>query len=374
MTRKKVKLTWIVNDSSRKASFKKRRGGLLKKVSELTILCDVRAFIIVYGPDSDEAVVWPSPKVVQQLLAEFQSKPEMERCKKMMNQETYLRERATKVQDQLRKQQTKNKEMEMGHLMHQIQQGKKMGELKTSEMAGLGWLLEEKMKDCQKRQECSQQGPLTPNVFPPPQDAAPADETDDSSTAAGERIPPEPCTWDQWFMDMINQNENAAAGSSSVRNNMGLQPHTYFGGLSGASDMGLPCENPGGSKGVIEMEMPLRDYGGSSGRNEMGGLPYWNFGINSGIGDLGLPPGSFRGIAGGGGDMGMGLPYNWNMRGSIVGATTIGMGMPHGNIDNGGAGSDMGLPPPGLFGGSSAGTDAGLPYDISKPWSNFFSP
>ncbi|XP_021815730.1 agamous-like MADS-box protein AGL80 [Prunus avium] len=45
MTRKKVSLTYITNDSARKATFKKRKTGLMKKGNELSTLCDIQACI-----------------------------------------------------------------------------------------------------------------------------------------------------------------------------------------------------------------------------------------------------------------------------------------------------------------------------------------
>ncbi|MBA0637414.1 hypothetical protein Godav_005211, partial [Gossypium davidsonii] len=39
MTGKRVKLAWIENSSARRASLRKRRQGLVKKVTELTTLC-----------------------------------------------------------------------------------------------------------------------------------------------------------------------------------------------------------------------------------------------------------------------------------------------------------------------------------------------
>lgn len=343
MTRKKVKLAWIVNDSARKASLKKRKVGFLKKVSELTTLCGVSAFAIVYGPDDEEATVWPSRQVVQQLLARFQSVPDIERSRKMMNQESYLRERATKLLDRLRKQQRKNKEMEMGHLMQQIQQGRKLDELDMNEMTGLAWFLEQRMKESGKGTEYFLQSPLASSNFPPPESAAPAG-----------KAPTEYFMWDQWFIDMMSQNENTAGSSSSIKSNMGLPPHAC---------VGDPYENLGGGKGGIEMGLPHGNYKGS----EMGGLPYGSLGFNTGVNDIGLlPNGSF------GGDVGLGLPYHGNMNVS-AGGNDIGLGMPHGNIGGSSAGSDMGLPQ-GFFGGSNAGSDAGgLPYDVTKPWLNFFS-
>ncbi|KAL6135268.1 hypothetical protein ACLB2K_067496 [Fragaria x ananassa] len=60
MTRKKVKLTYITNDSARKATFKKRKMGLMKKVRELTTLCDIDACAIIYSPYDSQPEVWPS--------------------------------------------------------------------------------------------------------------------------------------------------------------------------------------------------------------------------------------------------------------------------------------------------------------------------
>ncbi|XP_059428481.1 uncharacterized protein LOC132162237 [Corylus avellana] len=354
MTRKKVKLSWIVNDSARKASLKKRRIGLLKKVSELTILCGVSAFAIIYGPGDKEAEVWPSHQEVQQLLARFQSVPEMEQYRKMMNQDSYLKERATKFREQLRKQQRKNKEMEMGHLMQQIHQGRKLDELEMSEMTGLAWFLEQKMKDGGKRVEYFPQNALAPSSFPPLESAAPAAEG---------KTPTEGYMWDQWFIDMVSQNENVAGTSSSIWSNMGLPPHAY---------VGDPFGNHGGGRDGIEMGLPHGNYKGS----EMGGLPYGSFGFNIGVSDIGLQPhGSFGGI-GVGGDVGLGLPYHGNMNVSDA-ANDMGLSMPHVNIGSSSGGSEMGLPQ-GFFGGGSiagTGSDAGeLPYDATKPWPNFFSP
>ncbi|XWS56085.1 hypothetical protein CRYUN_Cryun09bG0056500 [Craigia yunnanensis] len=82
-------------------------------------------------------MVWPSHAEVQRLLGEFHKMPELERQKKMMNQETYLRESVTKAQEQLKKYQRRNKEVEMGLLMHQINQGKGLGEHNLTELLGL---------------------------------------------------------------------------------------------------------------------------------------------------------------------------------------------------------------------------------------------
>ncbi|PON98364.1 MADS-box transcription factor [Trema orientale] len=165
MTRRKIRLAWIGNDTSRKASFKKRRAGLLKKVSELSTLCGVSAFIVIYGPgESDPPTVWPSVEVARQLYERFISVPDIERCKKMVNQEGYLRERATKMAEQLRKQHRKNKEKMTCHVMRQVEAGKPLNEFETSELGSVVWVLEEKMKEIKRRIEYYDQ---TVGIQPP---------------------------------------------------------------------------------------------------------------------------------------------------------------------------------------------------------------
>ncbi|KAK5841176.1 hypothetical protein PVK06_010085 [Gossypium arboreum] len=60
MRRKKVTLAWISNDSARRASLKKRRLGLMKKMSELTTLCGSKACLIIYSLDESELMAWSS--------------------------------------------------------------------------------------------------------------------------------------------------------------------------------------------------------------------------------------------------------------------------------------------------------------------------
>ncbi|MBA0729100.1 hypothetical protein Golax_025374 [Gossypium laxum] len=50
MIRKKVKLAYITNDSSRKGNYRKRKKGLMRKMSELSTLCGIGACAIIYSP------------------------------------------------------------------------------------------------------------------------------------------------------------------------------------------------------------------------------------------------------------------------------------------------------------------------------------
>ncbi|KAG5243885.1 MADS-box family protein [Salix suchowensis] len=243
MTRKKVKLTWIVNDSARRASLKKRRVGLLKKVSELTILCGVEAFVIIYSPDDPEPTVWPSRPKVLQLLTRFQNMPDMERYKKMVNQETYLKERMGKLNEQSWKHRKNNRELEMAGLMEQVHRDKGFDGLDHTQLCGLAWLVKEKRKEIRKRIGYLEQipslqlGAFPPGPFPFPfhyQDLDKDDGGDYDGTSVqaggepryGRKNPTDGgASWDQWFTDKINNPEDSVAGGSSAGMTWGCHIH-----------------------------------------------------------------------------------------------------------------------------------------------------
>ncbi|MBA0707718.1 hypothetical protein Golax_019744 [Gossypium laxum] len=87
MIRKKVKLAYITNDSSRKATYKKRKKDLMKKMSELSTYCGIDTCAIMYSPYESQTEFWPSLLGVEQVLSKFKMILEMEKRKNMMNQE-----------------------------------------------------------------------------------------------------------------------------------------------------------------------------------------------------------------------------------------------------------------------------------------------
>ncbi|MBA0761619.1 hypothetical protein Gotri_024241 [Gossypium trilobum] len=117
MIRKKVQLAYITNDSSRKATYKKRNKGLMKKMSELSTLCGINACAIMYSPYESQLEVWPSPIEGQQVLSKFRMILEMEQRKNMVNQESFLSQRTVKVVEQLKKHCKDNQEKEMTLVM-----------------------------------------------------------------------------------------------------------------------------------------------------------------------------------------------------------------------------------------------------------------
>ncbi|KAK6911714.1 Transcription factor, MADS-box [Dillenia turbinata] len=167
MTRKKVKLAYIQNDSARKLTFKKRKKGLMKKVSELSILCGIEACAVIYGPYEQQPDVWPSPLVAQRILANFKGLPEMDKSKKMMTQEGFIRQQILKARDHLERLQKDNRERVMTQVMSDCLTGKPIHNMSLHDLNDLGWLVENRCKDIVKRLESLKQ-PVLPAPLPLP--------------------------------------------------------------------------------------------------------------------------------------------------------------------------------------------------------------
>ncbi|AED95709.1 unnamed protein product [Arabidopsis thaliana] len=154
MTRKKVKLAYISNDSSRKATFKKRKKGLMKKVHELSTLCGITACAIIYSPYDTNPEVWPSNSGVQRVVSEFRTLPEMDQHKKMVDQEGFLKQRIAKATETLRRQRKDSRELEMTEVMFQCLIGNmEMFHLNIVDLNDLGYMIEQYLKDVNRRIE-----------------------------------------------------------------------------------------------------------------------------------------------------------------------------------------------------------------------------
>ncbi|KAM1217179.1 hypothetical protein ACFX2I_013393 [Malus domestica] len=437
MTRNKVKLAWIVNDNARKSSFKKRNACLVKKMSELTTLCDISAFVIVYGEDGEESTVWPDRMVVEQLIARFQNIADLERWKKMMNQETYLKDRATKMQEQIRKIMKKNNELNTSNVLRQIiQNGKPLLEFDDNVLTGVVFSLEERMKEIRKRIDYFEQA--NPNHSPSTPSQWGGDQSEMISQI-GSDFP------ESLFMykDLGKQIQNNYGPTVSVRSDIAIPPISLFGNFTIANDMGMPLWNLGGNCDGSDLGLPKKirsvegpgsgvgdDMGVHSGffkyQNYVGSdnkygnykesRPFWDWGVGGDGSDKGLTSMNSEGMDGG---TGMELEVFPSYATKVAGITSnvgcdLGLDMTSYNEDTGfrigddKAGSNNGvfghlprqfnigvrteshrdLPSacfggngagsdvrllPGLFAGSNAGSDVGHPYNVSKSWQFPFS-
>ncbi|CAL5401430.1 unnamed protein product [Camellia sinensis] len=89
--------------------------------------------------------------------------PELERSKKMVNQESFTKQRLAKVEELLRKQQKENRHKEMILVMHQCLVDEKLQYLSMVDFNDFSILLNQNIKDVDMRiellkKECLPQG------------------------------------------------------------------------------------------------------------------------------------------------------------------------------------------------------------------------
>ncbi|KAK1559087.1 hypothetical protein Q3G72_010589 [Acer saccharum] len=410
MTRKKVTLEWIVNDTSRKSSLRNRRNGLLQKVNELSILCDVGVSIIIYSPGDRQPMMHPSPSKVQEILAIFNNMPEIERNKKKTNQDTYLTERVKKVREQIEKHQRKHKEIEFNNLMQYVYQGNGLDELNETDLQYLLFFVEEKRKEIDKRVEYCQRSPLSPGSLlaaPPPPPAFSSDQAEafvpgQMDPNFGDNIggynhhnkgkaPIESTEWGQCSTDnIIGSNSSSkidhmaglgdfnqqSVQSSTSGNQLELVGHgnykPYFGGFTGVeTTMGLqPFQGFGGRINTIRTNMPMLPPPSS--------LPP-HIGVCSSRSNfsLRLQPRhvSFRDLQGTReSDTTMANPSS-PFEGNNSEIDNSLSKQPYGNVETGGNvnGAGMGLPYE-LFEGNISANEVGIPYNVTKLWPANFNP
>ncbi|XP_058753648.1 agamous-like MADS-box protein AGL80 [Vicia villosa] len=155
MARKKVKLAFIENDTARKSTYKNREKGLVKKIDELATLCGVEACAIIYGPYEPQPEIWPSASGVQNVLSKFMTKSEFEQRKKMVNQESFLKERISKAEKQFEKQWKDNREKERTMFLFECLSAGNVVQ-KDMSVAGLNhlaWMIDQNLKEISRRIE-----------------------------------------------------------------------------------------------------------------------------------------------------------------------------------------------------------------------------
>ncbi|CAJ2628874.1 agamous-like mads-box protein agl80-like [Trifolium pratense] len=147
MTRKKVKLAFISDASARKATYKKRKKGIIKKVSELTILCGIPACAIISNPFDSKTEVWPDLAGAKQIIERYQNSSVIDGAKNV-NQESFLLQRITKAKEQLRKQKHDNHEKELTvRMIGYMKNNQLPDDLSVSDLKEFDKLIEKNLKD-----------------------------------------------------------------------------------------------------------------------------------------------------------------------------------------------------------------------------------
>ncbi|CAJ2640485.1 unnamed protein product [Trifolium pratense] len=164
MTRRKVNLACITDDSKRRATFIKRKNGLVKKMDEITTLCGVEACAIIFCENDPQPVIWPSPRGVHTVLSRFRRLPELEQSKKMQNQESFLKERIQKGQEKLKKLRNENRKKELTNLMFQcLNAGQITDNVGMNDLNGLSWLIDQNTRQIERYMEEKQAAAVVEN-------------------------------------------------------------------------------------------------------------------------------------------------------------------------------------------------------------------
>ncbi|KAK8530750.1 hypothetical protein V6N13_030697 [Hibiscus sabdariffa] len=127
MTRKKMKIVYTNNDVARNVAYKKRKNAMVKKLSELTTLCGVGAYVVLHPSGSDsQPETWQSTDATRSLLSEYKTLP------------------VTRME---------NRKMELTQIMYQNLGREGPLNVKKEDLVELGELIDEKLKDIDKRIE-----------------------------------------------------------------------------------------------------------------------------------------------------------------------------------------------------------------------------
>ncbi|KAM0912014.1 hypothetical protein ACQ4PT_013076 [Festuca glaucescens] len=142
----KVTMEYIANGSTRKLACKKRTMGVMKKAGELSTLCGVEVCCMVLpeGEPSSQMQVWPSLPEATSMIDRLKAMPEVDRRRKEMDGEDYVRERIGKVKEQLCKAERDNRQRETTLRIHDAMVGRwpNVDGLTAEQLTGIGWTTE----------------------------------------------------------------------------------------------------------------------------------------------------------------------------------------------------------------------------------------
>lgn len=150
MARKKIKLAFISNDNARKATYKKRKKGMIKKVSELSILCGISACAMISSPFDSQPEVWPNPEGANEVIHRYLNSSVHDQNKNV-NQESFIMQRIVKAHDQVKKLRVDKNEKEMTLSLFQYLEGGKKLPCVNQEFKKLDKLIEKNIKEVQNK-------------------------------------------------------------------------------------------------------------------------------------------------------------------------------------------------------------------------------
>ncbi|KAK1389732.1 hypothetical protein POM88_017910 [Heracleum sosnowskyi] len=106
--RGKVVLARITNERKRRETLRKRKAGLLKKVSELTILCDLEAAVVIYSRGEFQPTIWPSTSEARSTISKFLRRPVLERKARSHTRKSLIAQKCKRLKNKAERLKKKN--------------------------------------------------------------------------------------------------------------------------------------------------------------------------------------------------------------------------------------------------------------------------
>ncbi|CAA0826477.1 AGAMOUS-like 96 [Striga hermonthica] len=103
MVRSKVKYEFVLDERTRRETFKKRKTGLLKKLNELGTLCDVEACGVIINGEGTQLETWPSPSEASTTIQKFLDLPSSSHTNHRVDQIGFLRQNLSRLSKNLDK-------------------------------------------------------------------------------------------------------------------------------------------------------------------------------------------------------------------------------------------------------------------------------
>ncbi|KAG2262959.1 hypothetical protein Bca52824_070038 [Brassica carinata] len=137
MGRPKLKFAWIEDRKKRNIACQQRMKRLMTMAEELTILSDTRACLTFFNRDDGKLVAWPSQEEAKSLIERFYASPDNQRNMNAYDPESYIKTITKKIEKKLEHSRKVVQELEMDHLMLQIQNGRLLADLSQTEVEKL---------------------------------------------------------------------------------------------------------------------------------------------------------------------------------------------------------------------------------------------
>ncbi|OIT04246.1 PREDICTED: agamous-like MADS-box protein AGL82 [Nicotiana attenuata] len=147
MGRSKIKMELIQDHKKRNSTFQKRKACLIKKISEISILCDIKACMIISEGNNYEEI-WPNdPNEVQELINLYKNQPIEDRNKRENSLCSFLENEKKKAEIKMAKLKTKIKTEKYPTW------DSRFNYLSEKELRNLAGVLEKKMENAKEKSE-----------------------------------------------------------------------------------------------------------------------------------------------------------------------------------------------------------------------------